>query len=204
MKNINEKYPWINYQINLQNLPFRTWFLLGECISKCRHISQIPLLPEVRKELHLIYLSKGVHATTAIEGNTLSEQQVRDILDGKSTPQPSKQYLQQEVENIIKACNKIAGRLSQGQKFNLTIDLLKEYDAWVLAQGVPVTDNAVVGEFRTDRRGVGGYRAPLPEDVPELANRFCQWFEELNKLEIDLESIAFSVLKAIVGICTLN
>lgn len=199
MKNISEKYPWISFNINLKNLPFKTWFLLGECISKCRHISQIPLLPDVRRELHLIYLCKGVHATTAIEGNTLSEQQVRDILDGKTTPQESKKYLQQEVENIVEACNKITNRLSRDHHFRLTEELLNEYNGWVLADGVPTADNAVPGKIRTDRRGVGGYRAPLPEDVPALLEKFCLWFEDLHVSKDELEPMAFSVLKAIIA-----
>jgi hypothetical protein len=51
--------------------------------------------------MYKIYLAKGVQATTAIEGNTLSEGQVRQKIDGKLDLPPSKQYLGQEIENII-------------------------------------------------------------------------------------------------------
>lgn len=197
MKN-NEKYSWIRFEIDLRTLPFQTWFLLGECVSKCRHISQIPLLPDVRDELHRIYLCKGVHATTAIEGNTLSEQQVRDILEGNATPQESKKYLQQEVENVIAACNEIRERLAKSIPFVLTSELLCEYNQWVLAHRVPAADNAVPGQFRVDRRGVGGYRAPAPEDVPGLVEQFCQWFGGLAVPD-SLDAMAFSVLKAIIA-----
>ncbi len=36
------------------------WPQLGECVSKCRHVSRVPLLPDVRDALHMIYLAKGI------------------------------------------------------------------------------------------------------------------------------------------------
>ena len=89
------KYPWISFTLDLSRLPAHAWLWLGECVSKCRHIGQIPLLPQVRDELHKVYLSKGLHATTAIEGNTLSEQQVRQIVDSELRLEGPQQYLEQ-------------------------------------------------------------------------------------------------------------
>jgi hypothetical protein len=80
---------------------------LGEAASKCEHIAGVPLRPLVAHELHQLYLAKGVLGTTAIEGNTLSEEQVRQILKGELKLPPSKEYLQQEIENILQACNEI-------------------------------------------------------------------------------------------------
>ncbi|MBI4725858.1 hypothetical protein HY768_01300 [candidate division TA06 bacterium] len=51
--------------------------------------------------MHLIYLAKGVAATTAIEGNSLSEEQVLQHMEGTLKLPPSKKYLAQEVDNII-------------------------------------------------------------------------------------------------------
>ena len=56
---------------------------LGEARSKCEHIAGVPLRPTVARELHQLYLAKGVLGTTAIEGNTLSEEQVRQLLEGQ-------------------------------------------------------------------------------------------------------------------------
>lgn len=47
--------------------------VLGEARSKCDRLANVPVPPEYARELHLISLSKGVHATTAIEGNTRSQ-----------------------------------------------------------------------------------------------------------------------------------
>src|SRR6266511_3298337 len=71
-----ETHPWITFQLDLTELDHMTWLLLGEAISKCDHIAGVPLQPEVAALLNMVYLTKGIHATTQIEGNTLSEEQV--------------------------------------------------------------------------------------------------------------------------------
>lgn len=43
---------------------------------------------------------KTIHSSLAIEGNTLSEDEVRDIIDGKNVVAPIRQI--QEVKNAIK------------------------------------------------------------------------------------------------------
>lgn len=40
------------------------------------HLAGALLKPETADEMNLVYLAKGAHATTAIEGNTLSEEEV--------------------------------------------------------------------------------------------------------------------------------
>lgn len=74
-------HPWITFQLNLKDLDHVSWMLLGEAISKCEHISGVPLQPAVARKLNLVYLTKGVHATTQIEGNTLSEEEVHKRIE---------------------------------------------------------------------------------------------------------------------------
>jgi hypothetical protein len=50
----------------------------------------------VPQGFNLVTLIKGAQATTAIEGNTLSEDQVAGILDGTFEAPPSRKY--QEIE----------------------------------------------------------------------------------------------------------
>jgi hypothetical protein len=68
---------------------------LGECSSICTHVSNIPLAPEEWREMHRVYLAKGVLATTAIEGNTLSEEDARKAVEGTLRLPESKEYLGQ-------------------------------------------------------------------------------------------------------------
>jgi hypothetical protein len=67
-------HPWLTFQVDLASAPPNFWMAVGECQSKCEHLAGMPLAPEIDKYLHQVYLAKGVAATTAIEGNTLSSQ----------------------------------------------------------------------------------------------------------------------------------
>lgn len=88
-------------------------------------------------------------ATTAIEGNTLSEEQVRQQIEGKLKLPPSQQYLQQEIENIIKVCNEGVNNHLDGaiESPKLCVELIRQYNREVL-KGLNVEKNTVPGEFR--------------------------------------------------------
>jgi len=87
----------------------------------------VPLRPSTAQQLHRLYLAKGAAATIAIEGNTLSEAEVLQAVEGKLTVPPSKQYLKQEVDNIISACNLIGKQVADGTLPVLTRDSSNTY-----------------------------------------------------------------------------
>ncbi len=74
MRTYEKTHPWITFAANLRSAPTSLWIVLGECQSKCEHIAAVPLQTATSEKLHTVYLAKGAHATTAIEGNTLSEE----------------------------------------------------------------------------------------------------------------------------------
>ncbi|MBN1787448.1 MAG: Fic family protein [Sedimentisphaerales bacterium] len=196
---IKPKYPWINFELNLAKLPWQTWIKLGECVAKCEQIKTIPLTPEVKQKLHTVYLAKGVHATTAIEGNTLSEQQVQDIVEKKIELPLSKQYLQKEVQNIIDACNIIGNEIIGNQTAAINNERLRSYNRSVLKDGVPFAEGTIPGEIRHHSVVVGNvYKAPDAKDVPELLDNFYQWINS-NDFENNTMPIQFSILKAITA-----
>ena len=47
------------------------------------------------------YLAKGARSTTAIEGNTLTAEQVRAIASGSARIPASQEYQEVEVHNVI-------------------------------------------------------------------------------------------------------
>ncbi|MGH3693013.1 MAG: hypothetical protein ACRDRX_03265 [Pseudonocardiaceae bacterium] len=67
---------------------------------------------------------KGAVATTAIEGNTLDEEEVEELLASKRRLPPSQEYLQREVENVIEALDGIdkeaRARARTGEPFTIT------------------------------------------------------------------------------------
>ncbi|QSV44559.1 Fic family protein [Geobacter benzoatilyticus] len=190
-------HPWINFHLNLQRIPSSVWVALGEAQSKCEHISGVPLRPATARELHQIYLAKGVLATTAIEGNTLSEEEALKRVKGDLKLPPSKEYLGQELDNIIDACNEIADRLFNGCDVAITVDEIKEFNKAVLRK-LPLGDDVTPGEFRAHSVGVGSYRAAPAQDCRYLMDRYVQWLNE-TLVPFDSNIIAFNIIKSIVA-----
>ncbi len=197
MRTYAKTHPWITFQVNLQEADYQFWMLLGEAQSKCEHLAGVPLLPDVAEQLHRIFLAKGVLATTAIEGNTLTEEEVLQHLKGQLTLPPSKAYLQQEVENIIQACNRIANHMIHGHPTALCMETIMAYNQIVL-NDLPLSDEVIPGKIRGYHVGVGRYRGAPPEDCAHLLEKLCQWLntEFVSSPE---HRVAFGILKAIVA-----
>ena len=175
MRTSERTHPWISFRSDLGKAGAELWLSLGEAASKCEHISRVPLRPSTALALHQLYLAKGAAATTAIEGNTLSEAEVLKAVEGKLVVPPSKQYLKQEVENIIAACNGIGSQLAEGTLPALSAKLLSAYNRLVLEK-LPVKDGVKPGELRTHSVVVGNvYRGAPAEDCPYLMDRLCEW-----------------------------
>src|SRR3712207_1501187 len=93
-------HPWLEFRLDLSPLDPQFWTLMGEARSKCRRLARTPTKPRVTQRLRAVNRAKGVHATTAIEGNTRSEEQAAQRIDGKLPLPPSLEYLGQEIDNI--------------------------------------------------------------------------------------------------------
>ena len=112
---------------------------------------------------------KTIHSSLAIEGNNLSEGQVRDIIDGKQVIAPLREI--QEVKNAIKAYD-----LYKTLNPFAVEDLLKAHGTMMQA----LADDA--GMFR--KSGVGVFdgeaclhMAPPAWRVPELIDELFAWLK---------------------------
>lgn len=148
--------------------------MLGECQAGCEHIAGAPLRPDTAAELHSIYLAKGAQATTAIEGNTLSEEQVRKVLDKEQDLPPSQAYLAREVQNIVELCNTVFGAGWRGEPLRLTPEAIADFNERVL-HGLELDDDVVPGQVRRYSVGVARYRGAPAEDCSFLLSRLCRW-----------------------------
>jgi len=195
-------HPWINFSINLERASPKFWILLGEARSKCEHIAQVPLKPDTAQRLHQLYLAKGVLATTAIEGNTLSEGDVVKLLEGKLELPPSKQYLAKEINNIVGACNWILNEIVRGATPRLSVELIKNFNTRVL-KGLKTDEEAVPGEIRTHSVGVARYRAAPAEDCEYLLMRTCEWLNSVVFEPADNSlpegDLALPIIKAVLA-----
>ena len=198
MRTFEQTHPWLKFSVDLRQAPFNLWIMLGECQSKCEHISWAPLLPEVQKRVHELYLVKGSLATTAIEGNTLSEKEVMLRLEQKLQLPPSKEYLGIEVDNIIEACNGIVQEVMQDKAPVLSLDRIRQFNEKVLSK-LDLDEEIDPGQIRKHAVGVARYKAPLPEDCGYLVNRLCEW---LNGPDFDFPkgmAMVSAIVKAILA-----
>jgi Fic family protein len=174
------------------------WMDLGAIQSKIEHIANSLLAPNFARSLRVLYLARGVHATTAIEGNTLSEEEVRERIEKKTSLPPSQAYLGKEVDNIVEACNAIGRGIFGGRDAGLTVAGIKEFNRKVL-DGLPLNEQCVPGEFRNYSVGVAGYRGAPWEDCEFLLGRLCQWLnDELKPPDAEVAT-GFAVIKAILA-----
>ena len=172
--------------------------LVGEAISKCEHLAGVPLMPETAKRLHLLYLAKGALATTAIEGNTLTEEEAIKRVEGKLELPASKEYLGQEIDKIVKACNGILAEIEAGKSIEISPARIQAFNRQVL-EGLPLRDEVSSGSIRTYAVGVANYRGAPAEDCEFLLARLCEWLTGSEWIAQPDTPLATAILKAVVA-----
>lgn len=199
MRTYERTHPWLDFSFDLRGLSEHDWILFGEARSKCEHIAGVPLLPAVAERLHRVYLVKGAAATTAIEGNTLSEEEVRARVEGVGDLPASREYLGVEVDNVVTAYNEIVNELASGRRNELTPDRIKEFNARVL-KDLELEEGVIPGEVRTHSVVVHGYRGAPAEDCDYLLDKLCDWLNS-DDFRSDNPEWAFclAVLRAVIA-----
>ncbi len=193
-------HPWLTFNIDLRDANAGFWMQLGEARSKCEHIADVPLKPETIQRIQQVYFAKGVNATTAIEGNTLSEDDVRRQIEGEDLElPPSKQYLAREVENMISAYNEILNDVSHGNRPVPCLDWFASLNKQIL-DGLELDDGVIPGQIRTYSVRVGPYVGVPAEDVEYLLGRLCTWLEGPDFHPDDPALLVpFAILKAVIA-----
>lgn len=196
-----KRHSHLSFRVDLRTSSPSLWALLGEAKSKSQHIARALLAPEASRELMQVYLAKGVLATTAIEGNTLSEAEVRAVLEGALQLPPSREYLQHEVENVIAAYNDAYEELLAKPGTPLTPEWFGRFNERIL-RGLELEEGVVPGEIRKGSVVVGRYRAAPAEDAEYLLGRLCEW---LNGSDFDAPprqpelAAPLAIIKAVIG-----
>ena len=200
MKAYERSHPWIKFEANLRNASPSLWVLLGEAVSKVEHLSQSPLKPALAKEFMQVALIKGAVATTAIEGNTLTEDQVRKILDGKLKLPPSQAYLKQEVDNVIRACNQLGKEIQSGTIPPMTTERIVQWNSQLL-DGLKLEPEVRPGEIRKHSVTVGRYLGAPAQECEYLLGRLCAWLPTLAASAGDKEDLKmpFAIIQAILA-----
>lgn len=191
-------HPWLTFDVDrqLRDAPVQLWQLLGGVVALADVLADTPLLPAVAREMHAVYLAKGALATTAIEGNTLTEEEVRKAMDRQLRLPPSKEYLETEVLNMVEAFNEIMRDVEPGTP-PLTVDRIKEMNRQVL-KSLELDPGVVPGEVSDEGVVVGTYRGAPRRDCEYLLDRLCTWLEP-DKVETVENRTANAILRALLA-----
>ena len=187
-------HPWITFRLDTRDAPVRFWTLLGDAGAKCEIISAIPLMPETARRLNRVSLERGAHATTAIEGNTLSQEEVSELARGKLRLPRSKEYLGIEVRNILTVFDEMT---DLDQIPSLNVDRVKYLNSRVL-ENLELDDDTVPGEIRAHEVIVARYKGAPSRDCEYLLNRLFQWLDGMD-FELGHSNLALPILKAILA-----
>ncbi|MDY4522263.1 MAG: Fic family protein [Atopobium sp.] len=136
---------------------------ISEKVGKLEIYQSLHAHPQLRKNNRI----KSIHSSLAIEANSLSLDQVKDVIDGNLVLGPAREI--QEVKNAYAAYECI------NSYDPYSLDDLKRAHG-VMTQGL-LPD---AGKFRTGNEGVFNgdtciFMAPQPHFVPELMTQLFAW-----------------------------
>jgi len=171
-------HPWLTFDVRpqLDRANPRLWQKLGAVVALAEHLADTPMLPQYAARMHFLYMVKGAVATTAIEGNTLSEADVERLLEKQLKLPPSKEYLGVEINNMVEVFNEIMTRVERGDALVLTTDVIKEHNRQVL-KNLQLEPGVVPGEVSEHGVVVGPYRGAPRRDCDFLMDQLCRWLE---------------------------
>ena len=128
---------------------------------------ELSWIPALQKDTR----TRNVHASTAIEGNPLTLEQVRALEEGRELV-ASDQRSQREVLNYFAGLRYV--EKNAGKKILRHEDLFTLHR--ILADGV--MDQGVAGRYRSIAVRVGRYMPPAPRDVSGLMFELLEWWNQ--------------------------
>lgn len=198
-------HPWLSFTIDFRNAPPRLWCLAGECRSKCEHVKNSLIKPDQIPYMMQVYLAKGVQGSAAIEGNTISEQEVLDLVQGEESDFPeSRAYQQQEIKNILKISNQIRTSILDPNSSNdLTFEMLCDWHR-TLFDGLEVEDHNPRGAIPNVDIGVGRYKGAPRQECRYLLEKLFDWVNSRwsaagQSTERWIDPMCAGIIKAIIA-----
>jgi Fic family protein len=151
-------------------------------------ILNLAIKPEINSFLKRNALIKSSHASTTIEGNTLTIAEVNKILN---RPEVTENKEEQEVLNYLNVLKGIERYQENGK---ITEELLLEMNSEITkntSNGIPHKKhyrnvNVNYANFKKDRIG---YTPPSPEHIPRLMEELLKWINN-NSTEISPITVA--------------
>jgi len=170
---------------------------MGQAQMMIRALGALSMQPEDAHELHAAYMAKGIHGTTAIEGNRLSEERVYWLSRGRAPLATEDRHQVRQIQNMVAAYDTVALDTIAAESCSFSIALLNRYHQLVL-DGLE-TDETVAGQLRSHNVTAGHYLAPPPDDCGILLEQFCEWLNQKEPVPEYFVSydLAFDIVKAV-------
>ncbi len=198
MRTFETTHPWINFRFDLSKAGPTLWMKLGEAASKCDHIAGVPLQIRTAELLHRLCLAKGAQATTAIEGNPLTVQEVQQHLAGQLKLPLSLEYHGKEINNVVTAFAEIEREVREGST-EITVARLCRLNKLVLF-GLPLDSSVRPGELRRHSVVVGNaYQGAPAEDCEFLLEKLCAWLSGRDFVPPEGYVKVYGIIKAVVS-----
>ena len=151
-------------------------------------IKYIPILPNMASQIEEELIKKSIFSTAAIEGNSLTQEDVDKIVENKKI-NFSKERFVKEIQNLKTAYNNIKDINILDNKIQITQDLIKNYHK-IVTNGLESETN-IPGQYRNTKVIVGnqehgGTNVPpkIFEDIKNLMEEFVSWINSNELLEI--------------------
>ena len=146
------------------------------------------ITPKINSYLKINAIIKSTHASTAIEGNTLTIAEVNKILD---RPEVIENKEEQEVLNYLNVLNGIERYHENGK---ITEELLFEMNSEIIKSTLDaVPHKKHYRDFHVNNANFKkdhiGYRPPSPEHIPRLMEELLKWINN-NSTEISPITVA--------------
>jgi Fic family protein len=126
---------------------------------------QVPWVPRLQSDAR----ARNAHSSTAIEGNPLTQAQVRELAAGRDVPAIADRS-RQEVLNYFAGLSYIESHSAKRRLTHRDVQRLHS----IAARGV--MDQGRAGEYRRIQVWVGHHRPPPPERVEELMGGLLDWW----------------------------
>ncbi|MBI2021310.1 Fic family protein [Candidatus Daviesbacteria bacterium] len=143
-------------------------------------ILNAPLIPAWEAKFRKEAMERTVHHGTHLEGNKLSEEEVKDVLDGKEVFARDRDV--QEVinyRNVLKFIDTISAQIGPGRPYIFTLETILEIHRLVTER---ILDPESSGKFRirqvvikNTKTGQISYTPPPAAEVPFLMEDLVNW-----------------------------
>lgn len=143
-------------------------------------IMNAPLIPAWEAKFRKDAIERTVHHGTHLEGNRLSEDEVKDLLDGREVLARDRDI--QEIinyRNVLKFIDNISENIGMGRQYLLTLETIMEIHRIATEKILPVE---TCGKFRKSQviirnslTGQISYTPPPAVEVPYLIEDILSW-----------------------------